>query len=75
MYIIDTQASGIIFYRNVLSVLLNGPVLIVNWYVLQASHATDDDGTGFRHQKGDDSGIRVSSTLCMYLGKALTRSI
>mmetsp|Transcript_15785 Transcript_15785/g.20477 ORF Transcript_15785/g.20477 Transcript_15785/m.20477 type:complete len:1015 (-) Transcript_15785:342-3386(-) len=41
----EGQASGIVYYRNVFTVLLKLPVLVVNWYVLQASGISgDDDG-------------------------------
>ena len=39
----EGQASGIVYYRNLFTVLFKGPILVINWYVLQAMSAVEDD--------------------------------
>ena len=39
----EGQASGIVYYRNLVTVVFKAPILIINWYVLQAMSAMDDD--------------------------------
>ena len=36
------QPSGIVHYRNLLAVLFKGPILVINWYVLEAMASRDD---------------------------------
>ena len=39
------QPSGIVHYRNLLAVLFKGPILVINWYVLEAMSSRDDTAT------------------------------
>jgi hypothetical protein len=49
----EGQASGIVYYRNVFTVVLKLPALVVNWYVLQASQLSGDDDGVFSRSKDD----------------------
>jgi len=68
----EGQASGIIYFRNLLTVLLKVPLLVINWFVLQAlmhqsSQKAEDDEWVSRHEVKESGSVLVVSVVILAL--------